>query len=86
MGMGILEQVLASERPSPIVLLPKADGSICICSDYKVTINPVLKVEQFSLPKPEDLFSTLAGGQKFSKLDWQMHTSSRKWIPVPGNT
>ena len=75
-SMGILEQVMTSEWASPIVPVPKADGSIRICSDYKITINPIFKVEQLPLPKPEDLFSTLAGGQKFTKLDLQMHTSS----------
>jgi hypothetical protein len=28
-----------------------------------------LKVDQYPLPKAEDLFATLAGGKKFSKLD-----------------
>eukprot|EP00118_Oscarella_pearsei_P024142 m.300289 g.300289 ORF g.300289 m.300289 type:complete len:230 (+) comp40793_c0_seq1:810-1499(+) len=49
--------------------MPKDDGSIRICGDYKVTINPHLKVDQYPLPKPDDLFATLAGGTVFSKLD-----------------
>ena len=28
----------------------------------------MLQVDQFPLPKPEDLFATLAGGEKFTKL------------------
>ena len=36
---GILEQVMTSEWASPIVPVPKADESIRICSDYKITIN-----------------------------------------------
>ena len=47
----------------------KEDQSVRICGDFKVTINPVLQVDQFPLPKPEDLFATLAGGTKFTKLD-----------------
>ena len=27
-------------------------------------------MDQYPLPKPEDLFATLAGGKKFSKLDF----------------
>ena len=37
---------------------------------YKVTINQDLDVDQYSLPKPEDIFVMLTGGLKFSKLDF----------------
>ena len=53
----------------PIVPVPKADGSIHICGDYKVTVNPVLKVDQYPMPVPENLFTMLAGGDTFTKLD-----------------
>ena len=33
-----------------------------------VTLNQVLDVDQHPLPKPSDLFATLAGGKVFSKL------------------
>ena len=49
--------------------VPKPDGSVRICGDYKVTINPDLEVDHYPLPTLEDLFATLAGGLKFSKLD-----------------
>ena len=32
-------------------------------SDYKVTINPELNVDQYPVPTAEDLFAMLAGGQ-----------------------
>ena len=38
-----------------------------MCGDYKVTLNPTLKVDQYPLPKPQDFFASLAGGQKFTK-------------------
>ena len=37
--------------------------------DYKVTINQSLQIDQYPLPKPEDLFALLAGGEKLSKID-----------------
>lgn len=37
--------------------------------DYKVTVNQALDVDQYPLPKPEDLFTTMARGKQFSKLD-----------------
>lgn len=47
----------------------KKDGTPRICGDFKVTVNPVLTAEQYPLPLINDLFSGLAGGQKFSKID-----------------
>ena len=51
----------------PTVPVPK-DGKVRVCGDYKVTMNLSLDVDQYPLPKSDDLFVTLAGG-KTSKLD-----------------
>ena len=40
-----------------------------ICGDFKQTLNPVSKLDRYPIPKVEDLFAKLAGGQKFTKLD-----------------
>ena len=87
--LGIVERVHTSEWAPPIVPVPKADGSIRICGDFKVTINPVLEVDQYPLLRPEDIFSILAGGQRFSKLDlvsaYQqliLDESSRQYVTV----
>ena len=37
--------------------------------DYKVTVNPHLDVDQYPLPRPEELFATLANGKAFTKID-----------------
>ena len=47
----------------------KKDESVRLCGDYKTTVNRDLDVDQYPLPKPDDLFATLAGGQHFSKID-----------------
>ncbi len=65
---GILERV-NSEWAAPVVAVPKKDGKFRICGDYKVTINSVLKTDQYPLQKPKELFATLAGGITFTKLD-----------------
>ena len=66
---GILEPVNSSEWAAPIVVVPKKDGRLRICGDYKVTINPSLKIDTHPLPKPQELFASLAGGKLFTKLD-----------------
>lgn len=39
------------------------------CGDFMLTVNPQLEVDQYSLPTANDLFTTLHGGQKLTKLD-----------------
>lgn len=66
---GIMEKVSYATWAAPIVAVPKKDGRFRICRDYKVTINPVLEVDQHPLLTPAELFATLVGGDKFTKLD-----------------
>ena len=66
---GVIEPIEFSEWAAPIVPVLKKDGSIRICGDYKVTINQVSQVDSYPLPRIDDLFASLAGGKRFSKLD-----------------
>jgi hypothetical protein len=44
---GILKKVSYAEWAAPIVKIPKKDGKIRICGDYKVIVNPVVQVDQY---------------------------------------
>ena len=66
---GIYEPVAYSQWAAPIVPLVKEGGSVRICGDYKVTVNPAAKCDNYPVPKTEDLLATLNGGEKFTKLD-----------------
>ena len=65
---GVMKSVSHSKWASPVVPVVKKNGQCRLCGDYKLTINPVMKVDQYPLPHIKDVFaSSLAGGQKFSK-------------------
>lgn len=76
---GVLHKVEHSEWATPIVPVPKKNGEIRICGDYKATLNPALQVDQYPLPKPSDLMACLTGGKSFTKLDL---TSAYQQIPL----
>jgi len=63
---GVLKKVTHSEWATPIVAVPKPDRQVRLCGD--VTLNHSLNVDQYPLPKVEDLVTTLAGGKKFTKV------------------
>ena len=66
---GIIEPVNFSEWATPIVPILKPDKTARLCGDYKVTVNPVSKLDNYPIPKTEDLLAVLGGGQRFTKLD-----------------
>ena len=87
--LGILEKVEHSQWAAPIVPVPKSNGQFRICGDYKSTVNDALEVDQYPLPKPDDLFTALTGGQKFTVLDlsqayqqMKLNDESKKYVTV----
>jgi len=67
---GILEPVQFANWAAPIVPVLKSDkASVRICGDFKLTVNQASKLDRYPIPRVEDLFAKLAGGQVFTKLD-----------------
>ena len=66
---GVIEPVDASDWASPLVPASKTDGSLRLCADYKGTLNPVLEVDRYPLPKIDDLMVNMSGTRYFSKID-----------------
>ena len=87
--IGVLEKISSSDWAAPIVTVPKKDGKVRLCGDYKVTINTATDVDQYPLPIPDALFATLSGGKYFTTLDLsqayqqlELEESSRKYLAV----
>ncbi|KAK7095401.1 hypothetical protein V1264_006813 [Littorina saxatilis] len=66
---GTIEKVEFSDWAAPIVTVVKPDKSIRICGDCKVTVNTASKLDNYPIPKTDDLLAELGGGKFFSKLD-----------------
>ena len=65
----VFEKVEFADWAAPIIVVPKKDGRVRIYGDYKVTVTPVLEINQYPLPQPDNLFATLAGGKHFTIMD-----------------
>ncbi|XP_055585220.1 uncharacterized protein K02A2.6-like [Uranotaenia lowii] len=66
---GILKKVERSSWATPVVPVMKSADRVRLCGDYKVTVNKCLLIDEHPLPTIDELFSNMAGGRKFSKLD-----------------
>ena len=65
----IVTPVKYAEWAAPVVPILKPVGTVRLCGDYKLTVNTVSSLEQYPIPRVEDLFAALSGGKQFSKLD-----------------
>ncbi len=68
--VGCIQPVEFAEWAAPIVPVLKQDkASVRICGDFRLTVNPVSKLDKYPIPKVEDLFATLSKGKHFPKID-----------------
>jgi len=66
---GIIEPVEVSNWATPIVCVPKTDGSVRVCGAYKGTVNPAIQMEQFPIPTLEEIRGKVSTWKKFTKID-----------------
>lgn len=70
----------SSEWASPIVPVPKDDGRIRLCGDYKATVNPVWMLTATHSPEPTTCLPPFLVEKRFSKLDLT-HTYFTAGVP-----
>ena len=69
-SQGVISPVRSADWAAPVVPVLKDGGtSVRICGNYKQTVNRATEVEQYPIPRIEDLFVSLTGGESFAKLD-----------------
>lgn len=65
---GVLEPLDVSDWGTPIVAIPKSDGNVRVCGDFR-SLNANLVVERYPLPRIDNLLAKLSGSSHFSKID-----------------
>lgn len=69
LDVGILQPVTYSKYATPIVPVLKEDGKVKIAGDFSQTLNKDLEIEKYPMPRIEEVFSKLGGGEKYTKID-----------------
>lgn len=67
--MGIISPVNSSDWGSPLVVIPKADGGVRLCVDYKCGENDKLVEVSHPIRHIDDVLHSLRGSRHFCKLD-----------------
>lgn len=66
---GIITKTANSDWGSPLVVIPKADGGVRLCVDYKVGVNQRLINAHYPIRKIEHIFNSLRDSKYFCRLD-----------------
>ena len=67
---GVLVPVPTAQWAAPTVTVLKSDQkSVRICGSYDLTVNKAICLEQYPLPRVDELLTKLSGGKSFSVVD-----------------
>ena len=66
---GIISKIETSDWGSPLVIIPKPDGSLRLCVDYKIGVNKQLISARHPIRKIDDILNNLRNSTYFCHLD-----------------
>ena len=66
---GIWVPITESKWASGLVPVPKQDGKLRLCADYKATVNPAISADIYKSPSTDAVLDKLGGGKYFAELD-----------------
>lgn len=84
-GQGVIEPVTFSDWAAPIVPVVKRDGTVRICSDYKLAVNTVAKTDSYPLPRIEDILPHCQMASPSLSWTSQMHICRFLWLMMQKN-
>ncbi|XP_018401810.1 PREDICTED: uncharacterized protein K02A2.6-like [Cyphomyrmex costatus] len=68
-AQGIISKIDCVDWGSPLVVIPKPDGSVRLCVDYKIAVNPQLKGAHYPIPRIDEILNSLRNAKFFCTLD-----------------
>ncbi|XP_036346138.1 uncharacterized protein K02A2.6-like [Rhagoletis pomonella] len=66
---GIISKCERSDWGSPLVIVPKPDGKVRLCVDYKPGVNPQLVAANYPIRRIDEILNSLKGSKYFCRLD-----------------
>ena len=66
---GVLTPTPYSDWGSPLVVVPKPNGTVRLCVDHKVGVNPQIEDTHYPIPKIDEILNELRDAKFFCTLD-----------------
>ncbi|GBN85876.1 Uncharacterized protein K02A2.6 [Araneus ventricosus] len=66
---GIISKSTTSDWGSPLVVIPKGDGTVRLCVDYKAGVNDLLMNVNYPIKQIDEVLNSLRDSKYFFKLD-----------------
>lgn len=66
---GVITQISHSDWGAPLVIVVKPNGSLRLCVDYKIGVNPQIEDAHYPIPKIDEILNELRDSKYFCVLD-----------------